>query len=229
MANKKILIVDDDENICELIGLYLKKEGYTTAAAYDGEGAMAKFKTFNPDLIILDVMLPKMDGISFCREIRYKSNVPIIMLTAKGETFDKVLGLEMGADDYIVKPFHPREFTLRLSAVLKRTYASAMKNEMPVMTLPACVIDLGKAEVTKGEETFLLTAKEHAILTALCRNANRVVTTDTLCQCAWGDDSYGYENTLMVHIRHIREKIEINPSDPAALITVKGLGYKLVV
>jgi len=230
IKDKKILLVEDEPELLRMLETILKKDGFHqifgASTACEALSLTAKCR---PDAAVLDVMLPDGDGFTLLSEIKKVRDIPILFLTARGEAEDKILGLGLGADDYIVKPFHPREFTLRLSAVLKRTYASIIKNEIPVIHLPACAIDLGKAEVIKGAETFLLTAKEHAILSVLCRNANRVVTTDTLCQCAWGDDSYGYENTLMVHIRRIREKIENNPSAPASLITVKGLGYKLVV
>ncbi len=230
VKDKKILLVEDEPELLKMLETILKKDGFHQIfGASTAREALSLAAKYRPDAAVLDVMLPDGDGFSLLGEIKKIRDIPVLFLTARGEAEDKILGLGLGADDYIVKPFHPREFTLRLGAVLKRTYANTIKSEVPVLYLPACVIDLGRAEVTKGGETFVLTAKEHAILTALCRNANRVVTTDTLCQCAWGDDSYGYENTLMVHIRHIREKIESNPSEPAALLTVKGLGYKLVV
>lgn len=225
MGSGKILIVDDDTNICELLRLYIEKEGFEAAISNDGESALKKFDSFSPDLILLDIMLPGLDGWQVCREIRKRSACPIIMLTAKGEVFDKVLGLELGADDYVVKPFLPKELLFRIAAVLRRSY----KEETPRVRLAACEIDFARAEVLRGEERLPLTAKEFELLSVLYRNEGRIVTIDGLCEAAWGDNPYGYENSLMAHIRRIREKIEENPSKPASLLTVKGLGYKLVL
>lgn len=227
MANKKILIVDDDENICELIGLYLKKEGYTTAAAYDGEGAMAKFKTFNPDLIILDVMLPKMDGISFCREIRYKSNVPIIMLTAKGETFDKVLGLEMGADDYIVKPFEAKELVARIKAVLRR-YDSKPLSDVNEVSYPGLYISLTNYVLKINEKEVDIPPKELELLFFLASHPNRVFTREQLLGEVWDFDYYGDSRTVDVHVKRLREKLE-GAEHNWSLKTVWGVGYKFEV
>ena len=233
MVNKqKILICDDDNNIAELISLYLIKECFETLIVNDGESVLPSMETFSPNLILLDIMLPGMDGYQVCREVRAKYSVPIIMLSAKGEVFDKVLGLELGADDYMVKPFLPKELVFRIAAILRRTY----KDENPLVTLKHCEIDFERAEVLRRKECeakpgrrIPLTAKEYEILLALYRNAGRIVTIDTLCEAAWGDNPYGYENSLMAHIRRIREKIEAAPSKPESLITVKGLGYKLIV
>ena len=226
MVNRqKIMIVDDDENIAELISLYLTKECFNTRIVHDGESAMREFDTYGPNLVLLDLMLPGMDGYQVCRELRQRSSVPIIILSAKGEVFDKVLGLELGADDYMVKPFLPKELSLRIGIILRRYY----KGEDPIVQLAGSQIDFDRAEVIKENKHFPLTAKEHDILLALYRNAGRIVTIDQLCEAAWGDNPYGYENSLMAHIRRIREKIEANPSKPVSLITVKGLGYKLVL
>ena len=226
MAEKqKILIVDDDENIAELISLYLIKECFDTKIVHDGEMAIVQYKDYRPNLILLDLMLPGIDGYGVCREVRKDSKVPIIMLSAKGEVFDKVLGLELGADDYLVKPFLPKELLLRVQAILKRAYPEKER----VVTLNAAAVDLDRAEVIRDGQRTPLTAKEYSIFEKLAENAGRIVTIGVLCQTLCGEIWQGYETTLMTHIRHLREKIEENPSKPVSLLTVKGLGYKLVV
>ena len=227
MEKQKILVVDDDKHIAELISLYMMKEGYETREIYDGKEAAAAVEDFQPDLILLDLMLPGMDGYQVCTEVRKTSRVPIIMLTAKGETFDKVLGLELGADDYIVKPFLTKELILRMTAILKRTYRTQLPMEELIFS--DRVIRFDTASVCIGKKEVSLTAKEFILLKKLYENKNRIVTNDALCLAAWGDGYYGYENTLMVHIRRLREKIETEPSCPKRLLTAKGLGYKLVV
>lgn len=230
IKKKKILIVDDEPQLLEMLEIIFKKDGFNDIyTAKSCEEAMNKLINNNPDIAILDVMLPDGDGFSLFNEFKKYCEIPVLFLTARGEAEDKLLGLGLGADDYIVKPFLPRELTLRLNAILKRTYSKNLKEELPIIYLNSSTIDLGKAEVVKDNEKFYLTAKEHAILTVLYENANQIVTSNVLCEKAWEDDSYGYENTLMVHIRHIREKIEENPSKPKALITVKGLGYSLII
>lgn len=170
-------------------------------------------------------MIPDGNGFSLMEQLKSYGDYPILFLTAWGEDEDKFNGLELGADDYIVKPFLPKELTLRIKAILRRSY----KNENPLVHLQASVIDFQKAEITKNGEIISLTAKEHNLLLSLYRNDGRIVTIDTLCEEAWGDNPFGYENSLMAHIRRIREKIEVNPSKPVSLITVRGLGYKLIV
>lgn len=183
-----------------------------------------------PDAAILDVMLPDGDGFSFLQEIHKFSNIPVLFLSAKGEDEDRILGLGLGADDYIVKPFLPRELTLRLTAVLKRVYLprTIETEEKPVFWLDTFQIDLNQG-IVSGERNSTLTAKEYALLSKLYVNRGKIVTYDSLCQAAWGDDYFGYENTLMVHIRRLREKIEEIPSKPRYLLTARGLGYKLIV
>lgn len=226
LKSKKILLVDDEPELLKLVSSFLKDDGYNSVITADTEkSALSQCKENHPDAAILDVMLPDGDGFSLMKKIREFSDIPIIFLTAKGEIEDKFLGLGLGADDYIVKPFMPKELILRLNAVLRRTY----KNENPVVNLEGCTIDFDKAEVFKKGEVIPLTAKEHDILLALYKNANRIVTIDSLCEAAWKDNIFGYENSLMAHIRRIREKIEVSPSSPVSLITVKGLGYKLIV
>lgn len=229
MKDKKILLVDDEPELLKMIETIFRKDGFTNIyTASSCKEAMAKLINNKPDIAVLDVMLPDGDGFSLLNEFRKHCEIPVLFLTARGEAEDKILGLGLGADDYIVKPFLPKELTLRLNAILRRTYSKPYKGELPIFNLHSSVIDLGRAEVLKNGERFSLTAKEHAILLVLYENANKIVTTDTLCQRAWSDDSYGYENTLMVHIRHIREKIEDKPSHPKSLVTVKGLGYTLL-
>lgn len=222
---KKILIVDDEPELLELLVSTLKDFGFSHLyPAADLKTARLLFEAEQPAAILLDVMLPDGTGFDFCREIRKTSDIPILFLTARGEAEDRLEGLEIGADDYITKPFFPKELVLRLSAILRRSY----KNENPVISIAAGEIDLSRAEVYKNGESIPLTAKECAILEALYRNSGRIVTIDALCQATWGDNYFGYETPLMAHIRRIREKIEENPSSPVSLITVKGLGYKLI-
>lgn len=204
----------------------LKEEGFTsiTTAATVKE-ALALADKFQPELAILDVMLPDGDGFSLMEKLKRNGEYPILFLTACGEEEDKFKGFGLGADDYVVKPFLPKELTFRVMAILRRCY----KGENPLVKLRNSEIDFDRAEVIKNGEHIALTAKEHDILAALYRNAGRIVTIDALCEAAWGDNPFGYENSLMAHIRRIREKIEENPSQPVSLVTVKGLGYKLIV
>jgi len=226
LKEKKILLVDDEPEIIKMVTSILNDDGFVNiVAAKSYEEAIQVFETTQPDIAVLDVMLPDGDGFQLAGKIREKSDMPIIFLTAKGEAEDKFDGLRLGADDYIVKPFFPQELVLRIHAILKRCY----KEENPVLQLSGCTVDFSKAEVIKENDIYPLTAKEHNILETLYRNAGRIVTIDALCEAAWGDNPFGYENSLMAHIRRIREKIEPNPSKPVSLLTVKGLGYKLVV
>ncbi|WML32688.1 response regulator transcription factor [Clostridium sp. OS1-26] len=230
MKDKKILLVDDEPQLLKMVETIFRKDGFSNIyTASSCREAMEKLINHKPDIAVLDVMLPDGDGFSLINEFKRHYEIPVLFLTARGEAEDRLLGLGLGADDYIVKPFLPRELTLRLNAILKRTYASSARPTQPIIHLDCCTIDLGKAEVIKNNEKFYLTAKEHTILAVLYENVNKIVTIDTLCQRAWQEDSYGYENTLMVHIRHIREKIEENPSNPKSLVTVKGLGYTLLI
>lgn len=226
LKEKRILLVDDERELLNMLVSILKEEGYTNIAAAGSVGeALAAAKENPPELAVLDVMLPDGDGFALLAKLREKGDYPILFLTARGEDEDRLRGFGLGADDYIVKPFLPRELLFRLAAVLRRSY----KDEDPLVRLRGSVIDFARAEVVKEGERIPLTAKEHELLTVLCRNAGRIVTIDALCEAAWGDNPFGYENSLMAHIRRIREKIETNPSKPEALLTVKGLGYKLIV
>ncbi len=230
IKNKKLLIVDDEDEIRNMIDGFLRKEGF--ARIYHASNcveALEVCRSVKPDIAILDVMLPDGDGFSLLSSLRQISNMPVLFLSARGEDEDRLLGLGLGADDYIVKPFLPRELILRLTAILRRVYSPPMQEQRPVFQLGGRTIDLEGGIVENDGTEYPLTAKEYALLFKLYESRNRIVTSDALCQAAWGDDYYGYENTLMVHIRRIREKIEINPSSPEYLLTIRGLGYKLVV
>jgi DNA-binding response OmpR family regulator len=225
LKEKKILIVDDEESLREMLISILSNQDYTKIVAADTvRTALQVCQRENPDIAILDVMLPDGDGFILMEELRKFTDIPVIFLTAKDEIQDKFSGFGLGADDYITKPFLPKELLYRLNAVLRRCY----KEDNPVIELHDCSIDLNNAQVIKNNKILSLTAKEHDILEVLSRNMNRIVTIDALCESAWGENPYGYENSLMSHIRRIREKIEENPSSPVSLITIKGLGYKLI-
>lgn len=225
LKKKRILLVDDERELLEMVCSILKEEGFIDIrTASTQKEAVETASVFHPEFAILDVMLPDGSGFSLFEKLREMEDYPVLFLTACGEDEDKFEGLGMGADDYMVKPFLPKELILRIGAILRRCYRS----EDPLVALKGCRIDFERAEVMKGEERIALTAKEFALLSALYRNAGRIVTIDALCEAAWGDNPYGYENSLMAHIRRIREKIEADPSHPVSLITVKGLGYKLI-
>lgn len=223
----KILVVDDDQNICELLRLYLEKDGYETKAAYDGRQAIEIAESFEPNLILLDIMLPKLDGWQVCREIRKKSEVPIIMLTAKGETFDKILGLELGADDYVTKPFDTKEVMARVRAVLRRTN-SGVKSEILEVKYDKLRINLTNYELVVDGKLIDTPPKELELVYHLASNPNRVYTRDQLLDEVWGFDYYGDSRTVDVHVKRIREKLE-NISDEWSLKTVWGVGYKFEV
>lgn len=224
--NQKILIVDDDINICELIKLYLKKEGYDVMCVYDGFSAIEVFKEETPDLVVLDIMLPKMDGWDVCRELKKISNIPIIMVSAKGDTFDKVLGLKLGADDYVVKPFEPRELLARVEAVLRRTSGQALSKRVIIM--PNLLIDMDLYIVKIQDNTYTLPPKEMELLYFLAKNQNRVFSRDQLIENIWGFDFDGDTRTIDVHIKRLREKLEILKNQ-YIIKTVWGVGYKLEV
>ncbi len=226
LKKKRILLVDDEPELLAMVRSILEEEGYENIETAKNVGeAVGKAEAFSPELAVLDVMLPDGDGFELMEKLRRMDDYPILFLTARGEDEDKFTGFGLGADDYIVKPFLPQELLFRIAAILRRTY----KEEDPLVRLKCCKIDFSRAEVERGGERIPLTAKEYELLSALYRNAGRIVTIDALCEAAWGDNPYGYENSLMAHIRRIREKIEENPSKPASLVTVKGLGYKLIV
>jgi Response regulators consisting of a CheY-like receiver domain and a winged-helix DNA-binding domain len=225
MVSGKILIVDDDKNICELLRLYIEKEGFEAAIANDGEAAVEMFESFAPDLVMLDIMLPKLDGWQVCREIRKKASTPIIMLTAKGEVFDKVLGLELGADDYVVKPFETKEIIARINAVLRRITKTGNDSEHKIVTYDKLSINLTNYEVKVNGVQVDTPPKEMELIYHLASNPNRVFTRDLLLDEVWGFDYYGDSRTVDVHIKRLREKLE-GVSDKWALKTVWGVGYK---
>ena len=225
--NSKILIVDDESNIVELIRLYLEKEGFFTVSAKNGTEALAKFRSENPDLIILDIMIPEPDGWQVCREIRRSSNVPIIMLTAKSETFDKVLGLELGADDYLTKPFETKELVARVKAVLRRTETKEGEQKK-VITFENLSINIDNYELEINGKLIDVPPKELELMYFLASNPNRVYTREQLLEEVWGFDYFGDSRTVDVHIKRLREKLE-SVEGNWQLKTVWGVGYKFEV
>ena len=229
-AKQKILIVDDDANIAELIALYLTKECYDTKIVHDGEEALVAFDNYKPSLILLDLMLPGMDGYQVCREIRSKSNTPIIMLSAKGEVFDKVLGLELGADDYIMKPFDTKELVARVKAVLRRFQSSKCEPETPSIKgveYPDLIINQTNYSVIYCGKPVEMPPKELEILYFLASSPNQVFTREQLLDHLWGYEYLGDTRTVDVHIKRIREKIQ--DRDNWSIATVWGIGYKFEV
>ena len=223
---EKVLVIDDDRNICELVGLYLAKEGYEVISAFDGVEGLRKFESEKPDIIILDIMMPGMDGWEVCRTIKKKYSTPILMLSAKGETFDKVLGLELGADDYIVKPFDPKELVARVKAVLRRSTGS--KENPNQVVLPGLIVNKDNYTVTLQGENIEMPPKEFLLLYQFVSNPNTVFTRENLLHSIWGYDFFGDSRTVDVHIKRLREKINIG--NPAwELKTVWGIGYKFEV
>ena len=227
MVDIKIMVVDDDVNICELLRLYLEKEGYDTVVMPDGQAALDAFDTAKPDLILLDVMMPRLDGWQVCREIRKKSQCPIIMLTAKGELFDRVLGLELGADDYVVKPFEAKEVMARIKAVLRRSGVSAEKKAR-IVEYDQLYINMENYELRVAGKAVDTPPKEMELIYHLASNPNRVYTRDQLLDEVWGFEYYGDSRTVDVHVKRLREKLE-GVSDQWTLKTVWGVGYKFEV
>ena len=205
MASEKIMVVDDDKNICELLRLYLEKEGYNVILCNDGQEAVVKFNALQPDMMLLDIMLPSLDGWQVCREIRKKSNVPIIMLTAKGETFDKVLGLELGADDYVVKPFDAKEVVARIKAVFRRISQSSQTEEVKEVVYDKLVVNMTRYELKVDGKVVDTPPKELELLFHLASNPNRVYTRDQLLDEVWGFEYYGDSRTIDVHVKRLRE------------------------
>ena len=226
MEKTRVLIVDDDPNINQLIKLYLEKEGYETDTAMRGDDALNQFKKNPPHIVLLDLMLPGMDGWQVCREIRKISTIPIIMLTAKDETFDKVLGLELGADDYMTKPFDPKELIARIKAVMRRTQ-TAVEPERE-LAFPNLVINMSTYLVTYNGKDIEMPPKEFELLYFLASHPNKVFTRDQLLEQVWGFDYFGDSRTVDVHIKRLREKLE-GVSDKWSLKTVWGVGYKFEV
>ncbi|MBQ3530766.1 MAG: response regulator transcription factor [Oscillospiraceae bacterium] len=225
MTNAKILVADDDRNICELLRMYLEKDGYNVVLAGNGEEALSKFDEEDPDILLLDVMMPKLDGWQVCRELRKKSECPIIMITAKGETFDKVLGLELGADDYVVKPFEPKEIVARVKAVLRRTGKASAENDKKEVNYDKLTVNMTKYELKVDGKVIDTPPKELELLFHLASNPNRVYTRDQLLDEVWGFEYYGDSRTVDVHIKRLREKLE-GVSEKWTLKTVWGVGYK---
>jgi len=226
MNKTRILVIDDDANICELIRLYLEKEGFEVRSVYNGSKAIGAFTEFAPNIVILDIMLPGADGWQVCREIRKISNIPVIMLTAKGETFDKVLGLELGADDYIVKPFDPKELVARIKAVLRRYEHKDF--DIQEVVYPNLVINRSNYTVKVNGRDMELPPKELELLFLLASNPNRVFTREQLLERIWGFDFFGDSRTVDVHVKRLREKINL-PEQVWQLKTVWGVGYKFEV
>lgn len=226
LLRKRILLVDDEQELLDMVLSMLNEYGFhNIKTAKSKNEAITEAEKSHPELAILDVMLPDGNGFDLMEQLKQNGDYPVLFLTASGEDDDKFMGFGLGADDYIVKPFLPKELLFRIMAILRRSY----KDENPVVQLKNSQIDFSRAEVIKNNEHIQLTAKEHDLLSALYRNAGRIVTIDALCEAAWGDNPFGYENSLMAHIRRIREKVELNPSLPVSLVTIKGLGYKLIV
>ena len=226
LLSKCILLVDDEPELLDMVFSIMVEYGFhNVKTAKSVKQALEEAEKFHPDLAILDVMLPDGNGFDLMKRLKKNNDYPVLFLTACGEDDDKLKGFGLGADDYMIKPFLPKELLFRVMAILRRSY----RKEDPVVQLHDSRIDFSRAEVIKNEEHIPLTAKEHDLLSALYRNAGRIVTIDALCEAAWGDNPFGYENSLMAHIRRIREKIELNPSQPVSLVTVRGLGYKLIV
>jgi DNA-binding response OmpR family regulator len=226
-GSARILLVDDEQSIQTLLSYPLRKDGYHVTSALDGSEALQRFEEGRFDLVILDLMLPRMGGVEVCRELRSRSQVPIIMLTAKGSETDKVAGLEVGADDYITKPFSMREFRSRVKAALRRSRMVEMaSNGDGAIETGELTIDFDRRMVTLAGEEVKVTYVEFEILGALARSPGRVLTRETLLEHVWGDSDYRDPRTVDVHIRHLREKLESDPKEPAYLFTVRGVGYR---
>lgn len=221
----KLLIVDDNKQITSILEEYAKKEGYNTIIARDGEEAIREFEKSNPDMVLLDVMMPKMDGFEVCREIRKKSNVPILMITARGEDFERIMGLDIGADDYIVKPFSPAEVMARVRAILRRMGTSEDRKQ-DVLIYRNLEIHLDQYRVSIGDQPVSLTKKEIEILWTLANNRNRVFSRDHLLNQVWGYDYFGDTRTVDSHIKRLRAKLEPYEKDHWDIKTIWGVGYK---
>ncbi|MFL6240049.1 MAG: MtrAB system response regulator MtrA [Actinomycetes bacterium] len=218
----RVLVVDDDPALSEMLGIVLRGEGFEPSFVADGDAALRAFHDTKPDLVLLDLMLPGKDGIDVCREIRAESGVPIVMLTAKGDTVDVVLGLESGADDYIVKPFKPKEVVARVRARLRRTDEPAPE----VLQIADVTIDVAAHEVRRGDEKILLTPLEFDLLVALARKPRTVFTRETLLESVWGYRHAADTRLVNVHVQRLRSKVEIDPERPQVVVTVRGIGYK---
>jgi len=222
----KILIVEDEESVLDPLELLLTKEGFSIETARDGREALEKFAKTNPDLILLDLMLPEISGTEVCRQIRIKSQVPIIMLTAKDTEVDKVVGLELGADDYVVKPYSKAELVARIKAVLRRQGSDSTNEPSGSISAGPVVIDVERHQVSINDQLISLPLKEFELLEFLVRNSGRVLTRTQLIDRIWGSDYFGDTKTLDVHVKRLRAKIEMDPANPVYIQTIRGLGYK---
>ncbi|MHB8135735.1 MAG: response regulator transcription factor [Anaerolineaceae bacterium] len=223
--SKKILVVDDEPQIVKVLKAYLEKAGYQVVTASDGNAALSTFQREKPDFLILDLNLPGMDGLDVCKTVRRDSNIPILMLTARVEETDRLIGLELGADDYVVKPYSPREVVARVKTIFRRTAAEPLKTE--IIQVGDLIIDLEKHTVNLANRSIELTPTEFEILLTLARQPKRVFTRLQIMELAQGDAFEGYERTIDAHIKNIRNKLELNPKKPIYIQTVFGLGYKL--
>ncbi len=222
---KKILVVDDEKRIVEILQAYLERDGYWVIAAYDGRSALELARSNSPDLIILDLMLPEVSGWDVCRELRRESDVPIIMLTARDDTTDKIIGLELGADDYVTKPFEPKEIISRVRAVLRRGERKAVSKS--TLNVGEIMIDTNKRLVRRGDQNIELTPIEFDLLRVMAENPGRVYSRMQLLDKVQGDAYEGYERTVDSHIKNLRKKLELDPEHPVYIITIYGVGYKL--
>jgi two-component system response regulator RegX3 len=231
MASSVVLVVEDEEAFVDALSVGLRREGFVVEVARDGAEALDQFNAVNPDLVLLDVMLPGISGIDVCREIRKRSKVPIIMVTAKSSEIDTVVGLEVGADDYVTKPYRLRELVARIRAVLRRTplvdEAAVLSGE--ALVVDDVVVDTESHEVWVRDDLVALPLKEFELLTLLMENAGRVLTRATLIDRIWGSDYVGDTKTLDVHIKRLRAKVEIDPANPTTIVTIRGLGYKFAI
>lgn len=228
---KKVLIIDDEKEILNILKTVLIKEGFKNIyTALDGKSGLGLFNDISPDIVILDIMLPDKEGYDICREIRQKSNIPILFLSAKTEEIDRVLGLSIGADDYITKPFSPKEVALRIKINLKKNIImNNVRKEDSVLSFGPFKIDQQKVEVMKNDMIINLKPKEYKMFLYMAKNLNHIISKEQFSNKVWGEDFEGFDNTIMVHIRKLREKLEEDPSKPRYIINVKGLGYKLSV
>jgi phosphate regulon transcriptional regulator PhoB len=223
----RILLVEDEQSVADAVAYSLEREGFSVTVARDGKAALDSFEAASPDLVVLDLMLPEITGWDLLRALRRKQNVPVIMLTARAEETDRVAGLEMGADDYITKPFSMRELVARVRAVLRRASAEEQGRE-PVLEIGGIRLDLDRHEVSVGEQAIELAPKEFDLLAYLMRHAGRIRTREQILGAVWGDDTYIDHRTVDVHMRWLRTKIEDDPTNPQRLVTVRGVGYKFV-
>ena len=223
----RILVVDDDASLAEMIGIMLESESYTPTLCHDGAKALDAFHEVNPDLVLLDLMLPRLSGIEVCRRIRRASTVPVIMLTARDSEADTVVGLRIGADDYVTKPYSYRELLARVNAVLRRSHGEEQEPAEPVLEVGRVRMDVERHEVTVDGEAVAMPPREFELLELFMRNPGRVLARGEIIDRVWGADYVGDTKTLDVHVKRIRAKIEVEPGEPKLLITVRGVGYKL--